>query len=82
MHMTGTVAAIGIHVAIIVHVMRRRPGLSLHSATPFSQVLWIQVRRPPHEVPDPLLQTKHISNGKLAYRRDLCGSLASVLSGR
>ena len=27
MHMTGAVAAIGIHVAIIVHVMRRRPGI-------------------------------------------------------
>ena len=27
MHMTGAAAAIGIHVAIIVHVMRRRPGL-------------------------------------------------------
>ena len=27
MHMTGAAAAIGIHVSIIVHVMRRRPGL-------------------------------------------------------
>jgi hypothetical protein len=27
MHTTGAVAAIAIHVAIIVHVMRRRPGL-------------------------------------------------------